>query len=505
LARRLIGKGRAAVWFLLAPEPSQDDRFNDRLGARQELAQRRSSLHGRTMDRRTVFHLRLRLLWLSALALVGCGSPAPSRPARPESSAEPRRLQLADDAQSLRPLEPQRATRAAYPFAPKNSARPISPVVEQGTPFSPSSAAIAPNASTGTQLAPSQSNTTNGALSAAQTIPLHVPDGPLPALDYDGRLPPVNDDSPPALSGGVPRSTSGGMAAVNRRAEQLAMQGCSLAERGALFSARAQFIEALRLVAEAQDMEQATDSHAGALTAGLTALREVRDFQPKRSAAEHGIDLALVASAHRTPVLKQTGCEGLTAVAAQQRYLTYAQLQLEAAAGQQPAASFALYGMGRIAALAVRQQNSAALGDAGQAMALYQAAVAADARNFRAANELGVLLADNGRWDAARDMFAHSLSISPQPVAWQNLATAYERLGQPALAAKARAHVPRGFGTTPEMPLKWLDPAAFAQTPSGSDGQVAPRQTHVAGTPPPNPQAAPGTAAQPFGQAVPRR
>jgi tetratricopeptide (TPR) repeat protein len=204
-------------------------------------------------------------------------------------------------------------------------------------------------------------------------------------------------------------------------------------------------------------------------------------------------------------VFKQSGCAGQTPVAAQQRYLTYARQQFEIAAGQQPAASFALYGLGRVAAVAARDSSAAVLGDGGQAMALYQAAVSADGRNFRAANELGVLLADNGRWDAARDMFAHAATISAQPAAYQNLATAYERLGQPALAAQARAYVPRGYGKTPELPLKWLDPAAFARTTSGTDGQAPSQAANVAGAAPTNRQAAPGTAAQPQGPGMPRR
>ncbi len=189
------------------------------------------------MDRDTVSHFKLRLIWLSALALVGCGGPAPSPPALSDSSAEPRRLQMGDAAQSLLPIEPQRATQATYPFAPKNSTAPTFPVVEQGIPFSPPSNVRVPTASNGPEFGPSQSRTANGALNSAGA-PVNLPsvtDGPLPPVDDYGRLPPVDDGSPPAFTTGVPASISAAMAAVDRRAEQLAMQGCSLAERGVCF------------------------------------------------------------------------------------------------------------------------------------------------------------------------------------------------------------------------------------------------------------------------------
>ena len=384
------------------------------------------------MDRRTVSHLRVRLLWLGAWAFVGCGSPVSSGPSTVNSSAEPRRLQLPETAQSLRPIEPQLVTQAAYPAG--------SAPVYQPSAVPPSPAVAPPNSLNGPMLVQPQSPVAGGLFGPASQ-PGYSPTEPgryAPPVVGDGRLTPVDEDapaagafvpgyprtadaaSPPLVAGGPSLAAlsarSAGMAAVNRRAEQLANQACSLAERGALFSARSQFIEALRIVAEALDMERVTDEHSRALSSGLTALREVRDFKPRRSAAEHGMDLAPLVAAHHTPVFKQTGCEGLTPVVAQQRYLTYARQQLEAAGGQQPGASFALYGLGRVAALAGRPEGSPALGDAGQAMAFYQAALGADARNYRAANELGVLLGESDRWDVARDTWVAISKFGGVPV-----------------------------------------------------------------------------------------
>ena len=54
----------------------------------------------------------------------------------------------------------------------------------------------------------------------------------------------------------------------------------------------------------------------------------------------------------------------------------------------------------------------------------------ADPNNARAANELGVLLARDGRFEEARDWLRHSARLKSQPETWHNLAVVYGRLGQ---------------------------------------------------------------------------
>ncbi len=221
-------------------------------------------------------------------------------------------------------------------------------------------------------------------------------------------------------------------------------------------------------MADAQDMEHGGDIHGRSLTAGLTALREVRDFVGKRS-VEQGVDLESVAAGHRTPVLKHVSFDGLTAVAAQQRDLTFAQDQLAIAAGGQPAASSSLYSLGRASALIAGQSSANTPLDTGTTMVYYQAALVADANNFRAANELGVLLAENGRYEMARQVFNHALRVSPQPATWRNIARVYERLGRSDLAAKAMAKAKNGSQGS-DVNVKWVDPGTFAQIRSGADG-----------------------------------
>ena len=118
----------------------------------------------------------------------------------------------------------------------------------------------------------------------------------------------------------------------------------------------------------------------------------------------------------------------LTTLIALQRYYTYAQEQLAAAAGPEPAGSMALYGLGRLAAASAKLGDTDEIESTARAMVFYQAALLADDRNFRAGNELGVLLAKSGKLERAKEIFLRSLAISPQPATWHNLAKIHERL-----------------------------------------------------------------------------
>ena len=72
-------------------------------------------------------------------------------------------------------------------------------------------------------------------------------------------------------------------------------------------------------------------------------------------------------------------------------------------------------------------------------MTLYQAAVLAEPKNFLAANELGVLLAENGNLARARELLAHSARLYPAAVTLQNLAAVHVRLGEREQADQALA------------------------------------------------------------------
>lgn len=287
-------------------------------------------------------------------------------------------------------------------------------------------------------------------------------------------LPPIEAQPNPGettvVAGRPPRHRE--MQLINDRAAEGVRTGFALAHRGALYSAQAEFAAALRVVAQALDAQENTSRHLQALAAGLTALDESEDFLAGVHAAVAPLDIRAVVAKHRTPVLKEASPDDLTQIVSLQRYYTFAQEQLAAAVEHEPAASQALYGMGKVQTT-LQASRTGSIADGPKAIALHQAALLVDDRNYMAANELGVLMARCGRYDAARAALAHSVSISPQPAVWRNLAAVHEHLGETSLAANARAAAdnyaksatPVGnIAATPQQPVVWLDPAAFAQS-----------------------------------------
>jgi tetratricopeptide (TPR) repeat protein len=265
------------------------------------------------------------------------------------------------------------------------------------------------------------------------------------------------------------------MAAISGRAEQAVRTGFNLAERGALYSARSQFIEALRILAEAVDAQHGTLAHTRALNAGLRAMQEVNDFIPRNGAFDNDLNLRLLVGSHRTPVLKDAALDNLTALQAQRMYLAYAQEQLAAAGADQPVASLALHGMGKICTVPPEMHGPPEQIAEAKAVVYHQAALMVEPKNFMAANELGVLLAHFGRFSESRSVLEHAVTMSGGPIEWQNLASVCDRLNQPTRAAEARQQATLaqsklqsdGYATAGmKYPIQWLDPDSFATTNS---------------------------------------
>jgi tetratricopeptide (TPR) repeat protein len=255
------------------------------------------------------------------------------------------------------------------------------------------------------------------------------------------------------------------------RASAKVRHGFELAERGALYAARADFADALKFVAQAYDAQQTERSYGKALAAGLAALKESADFI-RQSQSLQDVSIANIVLPHSTPVLKDADLSTLTLADAAQCYYTYAQEQLSAATAGEMCGSMALYGMGRVAVV-VGRSSGQQIEHIGQAVALFRAALIAEPRNFRAANELGVLLAENGQLELARDMLIRSVSVTPQVTTWRNLAVVHKRTGQQNLAqhaeAQAMAMQRAGHGVKNEPAVEWVDPATFASTKPATD------------------------------------
>lgn len=262
---------------------------------------------------------------------------------------------------------------------------------------------------------------------------------------------------------------------IARQADEKTRHGLELASRGAFFAARSEFIAALRLVAQGLDTDQQATIHSKALAAGLTALREAEDFLPRGSMVEANLDVPALAASHTTPVLKNAVNEQTTALAALKTYLTYAQEQFATAAGQELAGSMALRALGKLHEELANSQRTDLPAATSKAVVYYQAALMVAPQNYLAANDLGVLLARNGKMNDARAILEHAAKSGGQAAVWTNLANVYERLGRNDLANHARQQAQiaqraemarRQHASTSRAngSVQWMNSDAFAQT-----------------------------------------
>jgi len=273
-----------------------------------------------------------------------------------------------------------------------------------------------------------------------------------------------------------------------RESDLHAQTAFELASRGAYYAARAQFLAAVRIIAQSLDAEHRTTLHSRALTAGLTAMYEARDFAPRPSVVEADLDVASIASRHRTPVLQGPGGRGATPQRALEAYFTFAQAKLGVAGGRELAASMAYYGLGKLHAVLADQPGETSRLARPQAMAFLQASLLVHPRNHLASHELGVLLARANRFEDARTALTHSVSIQPNATAWRNLAWVYRQLGQEHLAertwqvavAAERDAAARGLRADPNAEIvHWVDAdqfAAMARSPCLGPSPPNPRE-----------------------------
>ncbi len=290
---------------------------------------------------------------------------------------------------------------------------------------------------------------------------------------------------------------SASVRAVARQAAQITSDGLKLATKGAAYASRARFIQALELIADARDATDQTQFHSRALTAGLTALKEADDFSRPDRAGAATVDPVAGARAHVTPLLKDAPGDTVTRLQALQLYYSYATSQLAAAVGGVPEASTALYYLARLQPFLGRGAERTAVLAEPKALAIQQAAVLVDSDNFRAANDLGVLLARCGQFEQARRAFLYSASIERRPEVFENLAVVYKRVGDdPDAFSMARmAEDERRRRGSLSLPPKnrplvyWVDHKTFAGETGSADASLLPPAPKMAGTnvPPPKP------------------
>jgi hypothetical protein len=245
-------------------------------------------------------------------------------------------------------------------------------------------------------------------------------------------------------------------------------RGFGLAQRGAMYAARTEFVQVLRRVAQSRDAAADTNKHSRALAAGLRALDEAEDFVPNGVQLEAELDVRTTASSHRTKVLPAEP-EEVSPMEAVALYHGYAQDQLQRAIAGEQAGSMALHGLGTIYGR-LAQRNDDDVQFTRSAMTMYSAALAACPNNHLAANELGVLVCRSGRAEEAATLFMQTINFAPSAMAYHNLAIAQQRSGQMGQAAanewesqrlaameRARGDVSRRAG------VRWVTPEEMAR------------------------------------------
>jgi tetratricopeptide (TPR) repeat protein len=339
-----------------------------------------------------------------------------------------------------------------------------------------------------------------------------APAGPkVPAAtgNVNGRGPaPAGQQMGPVPSRQPVRSEA--MEMIARQADEKVREGMDLADRGAYFAARADFIAALRLLAQGLDNDEGASRHSQSLGAALTAMREAQDFLPAPGKVEGELDLAPIVAGHRTPLLKNVPPQYLQAMRAMKQYFSFAQEQLCLAVGHEIAGSMALRSLGKLhAAMAEKAIPEVVLPEA-QAITFFQAAMLVCPRNYMAANDLGVLLAHKNDNAGARIALEHSVYVCPCAENLRNLSIVFRQLGdlraaelagrdadaaRAAELARQRSHNRFAGGA-----VQWVDPSAMPK-PTGQWSDSPVRPSAAATTPPGAAMAGPAPG-QPTGSPV---
>lgn len=262
---------------------------------------------------------------------------------------------------------------------------------------------------------------------------------------------------------------------ISREVTPRIRHGEELAARGAIYAARAKFIEALNVVALALDAEHREQRHGNAMKAGLRALDEADDFTQVGPLTSASLNLEVLVAKHQTPVLHGTDVSNLSPVHAAQQYYRYVREQLALCGEGVPAASAALCALGRTWSVSPNGTEADRTSGTAKAIALHQAALTIDPRNHSAANELGVLMVRCGRLQAAHDLFVRSLKVKETPACWYNISRVFEDLGDAENARRARARYAQLSGhamqddhvvppPSPSQPsIQWVEQADFVR------------------------------------------
>ena len=263
---------------------------------------------------------------------------------------------------------------------------------------------------------------------------------------------------------------------VRGQAERMLLDAVRLADRGAVYAAKRQFLRVLRMVTQSLDAKIGRSYHSRCLARGLRALDEADDFASQTKCVEADSDLEGFIAGHQTNVLHGVDASKLTPLIAMRHYYDYAHGQLTQSGGQSAIASKALFAMGRADVLI--SKSSSKTNSSPKSLAYYNAALAVDANNAQAANELAVMLASTGHLKHAATVLERSTSVAPSSIGLQNLSRIYAQLGKTGQARQiATTHqqltaTPGALTPTAgqrHQQIVWVSPNTFNDTASAID------------------------------------
>lgn len=213
--------------------------------------------------------------------------------------------------------------------------------------------------------------------------------------------------------------------------------GKELSRRGAGFSAREEFLKAIQVIVTANDRQSGSNQHSAALREAMKIMTEAEQFEIGNAEQQIRMNLVEVVRSHQSKILSPSEAAQLTPSQAIDRYFHRAQKLLDFAGGRNVVTAEAYYCLGKLHSAVAATKQVAGRIDTAKSVVFHQSALASDSKHHRAANELGVLFAKNGRVEESKTLFQRSLTIQPHPQTWRNLAIAHQRLGEQELAAQA--------------------------------------------------------------------
>ena len=251
---------------------------------------------------------------------------------------------------------------------------------------------------------------------------------------------------------------------VRQKIQQHLSYGHALAKKGSTYSATSEFMQGLKLISQYWDQHAGTTEYSRALERGFVALKEAEDFVVKESDARHFTNPKTLIKAHRSKVISAEKSKDLPAIDVLRRYMKFSQTNLIDGCGGTLLASELYYALGKLH-LTLSNFNRDREVNKIRAIVLFRTALAANPKNGLAANELAVILVQNGHWETAKRLLTSSLRESPTPVAWKNLAQIHNNLNEPELAQFAMEEFQRISQTpTQQRNVQWVSPEYFRQS-----------------------------------------